>query len=220
MLRFSRNILSRNIAIVIVLQLVCALAIQVFFERQTHQALASFRDHGIGLYELQLNTLQLRRYEKDYFLAANDPVERPRYLHLWRDYQALVQANLDQVRATKGYTESERAKLSEWTKLLRLYSRDFEANVARTETHIIENGKIDDIVVAYSQMSDARRAIRVVLGQAHEITVANFDQLTNKISTTTFWTRLCLVVIVLLGILLAFSTTIRLRVARQIRARI
>jgi hypothetical protein len=202
---FGKRFSARGVTMMLVIQTIFALIIQVLFEHQMHQAVGSFRDHGMGLYELQLNALQLRRYEKDYFLAANDPVERPRYLQLWRDYQRLLQGNLDQVRTAQDFSADERAKLSEWIKMLRLYSKDFEASVASVEAHILKFGKIDDVVVAYSQMGEARRAIRVVLGQAQEITDMEYAQLERRVWGTTILTRLCFLSLVCIGLALIFS---------------
>lgn len=47
-------------------------------EKRNDQLLQSFRSHGMALYELQLNALHMRRYQKDYFLAINNPAERSR----------------------------------------------------------------------------------------------------------------------------------------------
>jgi hypothetical protein len=204
----------RTLLVVVIAQLICVLLAQTLFERFGSRSVASFKNHGMALYELQLNTLQLRRYEKDYFLAANDPVERPRYLQLWRDYQLLVQGNLDQVRAGDHFSDAERKKLSDWTVLLRLYSRDFEANVAKTEALITSVGKIDDIVLAYSQMGEARKAIRVVLGQAQEISDTEYLRLSQHAARTTLLTRL------LLGAFLLSSTLLVLLFAFKQRERL
>jgi hypothetical protein len=109
--RFSPTALAL-IVLLVFLQVVLVGYTQVTLEKRNDQLLQSFRSHGMALYELQLNTLHMRRYEKDYFLAINDPGERARYGQLWQDYRANAYNTLIEVENTKDFAPADRAQFN------------------------------------------------------------------------------------------------------------
>jgi hypothetical protein len=178
---------------------------QIGFERMNDNLLSGLKNHGMLLYEIQLNALQLRRYEKDYFLAANDAIERPRYLQLWRDYRALLDVDLEKFRSANGLSVAEQQKPIEWRTLVGTYARDFEASVEVVEKQISERGRIDDIVLAYAQMGDARKAIRVVLSQAQALTDREYSALRGSTNRTIVWTRALVAIALLIALFLSLQ---------------
>ncbi len=139
-------------------------------EQRNERLLSSFRTHGMALYEVQVNALQLRRYEKDYFLAANDPIERPRYAQLWRDYKSMVDNNVSVLLSSKEFSALEQKEFRLWATLVGDYASDFERAMQSVEAEIATNGQLSDIVASYAAMGEARKAIRIVIGNAQVLT--------------------------------------------------
>jgi hypothetical protein len=201
--RFSPSALALIVSLV-VLQVIFVGYTQVTLERRNDQLLQSFRTHGMALYELQLHALHMRRYEKDYFLAVNDPAERSRYTQLWRDHKDLANVNLTLVENTADFSAADRAQFKQWRTLLANYTADFERATARIETDIERTGKIPDVFTAYSSMGQARVAIRAVLGESQTITDAQFAWLNTSSQSITYWNRLLILASTLVAMLIAW----------------
>ncbi len=201
--RFSPTALALIILLVF-LQVVLVGYTQVTLERRNDQLLQSFRSHGMALYELQLNTLHMRRYEKDYFLAINNPAERNRYGQLWQDYRANAFNNLIEVENTPDFAAADHAQFKQWRTLLTDYTVDFERAMDWAEATIKRDGSIPDVVAAYATMGEARIAIRTVLGQSQTITDAQFDWLNRSSSDIAFWNRMLILASAIVALVIAW----------------
>ena len=177
---------------------------QMTLEKRNDQLLQSFRSHGMALYELQLNTLHMRRYEKDYFLAINDPAERARYAQLWQDYRANAYKTLIEVENTPDFAAADRAQFKQWRTLLTNYTTDFERAMDWAEATIKKDGVIPDVVAAYATMGEARIAIRTVLGQSQTITDAQFDWLNSSSKDLAFWNRMLILASAIVAMVIAW----------------
>jgi hypothetical protein len=205
------------ILLLITVQVVLLGYTQVQLERRNDRLLESFQSHGMGLYEVQVNALNLRRYEKDYFLASNDASERLRYAQLWRDYKILLDNGIGNLMNSKGFSELEQKQFREWNTLFGNYAKDFERTMQTVEADIAKDGKLLDIVASYAAMGEARIAIRHVIGGAQSITDRQRDWLKSSSESMATANRVlilvsCLVAAVLSWmIVLACNGTFRIR---------
>jgi hypothetical protein len=163
-----------GIILLVTIQVVLLGYTQNTLERRNERLLDSFRSHGMALYEVQVNALQLRRYEKDYFLAANDAAERPRYAQLWRDHKSMLDNNISLLQKSGEFSAVELKEFQQWVTLVGNYASDFERAMQSVEAEIGKDGRLRDIVASYAAMGEARKAIRVVIGNAQVITDQQF----------------------------------------------
>ncbi len=163
-------------ALVFVQVLLLAYA-QYLMSGRNQQSIANFQSHGMALYELQINALQLRRYEKDYFLAANDPSERARYAQLWSDHRNLFDSQLQKALISDNFAPNDQRRFQAWAELVKHYGNDFQRSVRQVEAEIDSTGRVQDIAATYAQMGEARKAIRIVLSEALAITDREFKSM-------------------------------------------
>lgn len=138
-------------------------------ERITGQMVTSYGRAVIALYDVQVNTLQMRRYEKDFFLALNNAEERQRYAQLWRDHLVLTRRALDIARGYDGFSDAERQRMNEWVSLLQSYVDDIEPAFRNAERRVATGTPVAEVDRLYLELVDARPAIRTVLTEAQEI---------------------------------------------------
>src|SRR5687768_13619538 len=75
--------------------------------------------------QVQAATLNLRRYEKDYFLNMGDPGKRSEYLAKWKSEQQTLLSLLDKLSGLVK-SDEERGKLSSMRAALSGYDEGFE----------------------------------------------------------------------------------------------
>jgi hypothetical protein len=177
---------------------------QYLMTGKNQQSIASFQSHGMALYELQINALQLRRYEKDYFLAANDPAERARYRQLWSDHRNLFDTQLRSAMRSDSFEVSEQKQFQAWAELIKRYGDDFQRSIKAVETEIDTQGSVRDIASAYAQMGEARKAIRIVLSEALAITDREYKTMGTTWNRIEWVNRALFLVALLFAVLLYF----------------
>jgi hypothetical protein len=206
-----------GIILLVTIQVVLLGYTQNTLERRNERLLDSFRSHGMALYEVQVNALQLRRYEKDYFLAANDAVERPRYAQLWRDYKNMVDNNISVLLKSEEFSAPEQKEFQLWARLVGNYASDFERAMQTVEAEIAKDGSLRDIVASYAAMGEARKAIRIVIGNAQVITDKQFAWLKRSSGSIAIANRVLILVSCLIAaaiswmIVLAANGVFRIR---------
>jgi len=74
--------------------------------------------------QVQAATLNLRRYEKDYFLNMGDPKQRDHYLDEWKSERQILLGLLDKLNAV--VDDADRAKIANMRSALDRYDDGFE----------------------------------------------------------------------------------------------
>jgi methyl-accepting chemotaxis protein len=149
--------------------LIAQLALVYYFSNTsaslTSQAIKA-HEQSNALTRLAIEGQKLRRYEKEFFIYADNPERRAKYSGEWNDSYGKLKEGLALLNAPKsGWSESDREKAQTWSESLNAYATGFnKVDVA------VNNGFITGTINANKAIKDAKNQFRVFLkGTAVEI---------------------------------------------------
>jgi methyl-accepting chemotaxis protein len=158
-----------------------------------------------GAGQVQATALELRRYEKDYFLNIADVSVRDSYLQKWKNEHRNMQARLDRLGGiVQG--ESERAKVRAMRAALAGYDAGFEK-----VREAIKAGQITDPATANKAITPFKNHIRGLEVNADvyraDVLTGTRGEIQRQTARSTAWMLLVVIVALAVGILLSIVIT-------------
>jgi methyl-accepting chemotaxis protein len=155
--------------------------------------------------QVQATTLNLRRYEKDYFLNLSDPGKRSEYLAKWKSEQQALLSLLDKLSGLVK-SDEERGKLSSMRAALSGYDEGFEK-----VRDGIEKGTITDGASANHALEPFKDHIRMLEGNARVFRAENLkgvrEEMLHQSSRSTLAMSIFCVLVTLISIALSMVIT-------------
>lgn len=123
-------------------------------------------EHSNALTRLAIEGQKLRRYEKEFFIYADNPERRAKYSSEWNDSYGKLKEELALLNAPGStWSESDKKKSQTWNESLNAYASGFN-----TVDAAVNNGFITGTIAANKAIQDAKNQFRVFLkGTAKEI---------------------------------------------------
>jgi methyl-accepting chemotaxis protein len=158
-----------------------------------------------GAGQVQSTTLELRRYEKDYFLNVADVNVRESYLQKWKAEHRNLQARLDKLGGLV-QDESDRAKVRNMRAALAGYDAGFEK-----VREAIKAGQITDPATANRSITPYKNHIRGLEVNADiyraDVLTGTRGEIVRQTARTTSWMGLVVVLAMAAGVLLSIVIT-------------
>lgn len=103
---------------------------------------------------------KLRRYEKEYFIYADNKIKRAKYVGEWDDAYLNLVSMLDEITDdnTGGWSDVDKAAVTKWRKALKQYGEGFRIVIAN-----VDSGYIKGTLNANSAIQDAKNKFKVLL---------------------------------------------------------
>ena len=149
--------------------LIAQLALVYYFSNTSAALIAQAiktHEQSNDLTRLAIEGQKLRRYEKEFFIYADNPERRAKYSGEWNDSYGKLKEGLALLNSSKGgWSAADKEKAQEWNESLNAYATGFnKVDVA------VNNGFITGTINANKAIKDAKNAFRVFLkGTAVEI---------------------------------------------------
>ncbi len=149
--------------------LIAQLALVYYFSNHSASLIAKAiqaHEQSNALTRLAIEGQKLRRFEKEFFIYADNPERRAKYSGEWNDSYEKLKEGLALLNASKsGWSESDKEKARAWNESLRDYSSGFnKVDVA------VNSGFITGTIAANMAIKEAKNRFRVFLkGTAVEI---------------------------------------------------
>lgn len=149
--------------------LIAQLALVYYFSNTSATVIAQAikaHEQSNALTRLAIEGQKLRRYEKEFFIYADNPERRAKYSSEWNDSYGKLKEGLALLNSAKGgWSAADKDKAKEWNDSLNSYASGFnKVDVA------VNNGFITGTINANKAIKDAKNAFRVFLkGTAEEI---------------------------------------------------
>jgi methyl-accepting chemotaxis protein len=155
--------------------------------------------------QVQAATLNLRRYEKDYFLNIDEPVKRSEYLSKWKAQSQALLGLLDKL-ATLINTDDQRAKLAAMRAALAGYDEGFDRVQAR-----VEKGELSDPAAANQAVEPFKDHVRLLEASARIFRAENLkgvrEEMLRQSSRSTWAMSIFVVLVTLISITLSLVIT-------------
>lgn len=155
--------------------------------------------------QVQAATLDLRRFEKDYFLNLSDVAKRNEYMNKWKlNYQTLL-GLLDKLSGLVD-TDAERAKISAMRAALAGYDEGFDK-----VRDAVERGSLTDSAAANHAIDPYKDHIRALEASAHVFRAENLkgkrEEMLHESSRATWAMSIFIVLATVLSVTLSLVIT-------------
>jgi methyl-accepting chemotaxis protein len=129
-------------------------------EALVKRALNKDFDNTAAISHMAILGQQLRRYEKEYFIYANNPQKRKKYQEEWMEAFRELGNLLTQARedSTDQWSQSDKLEFDKWQSSLEEYHSGFALI-----TENVERGLIKGTLEANEQIQDAKNRFKVLL---------------------------------------------------------
>ena len=127
------------------------------------QAINKDFNASIAISRIAIEGNKLRRYEKEFFVYADNPEKRAKYHQEWRGSYNKLKTELDDAVSNKSgvWSRIDTQEVQTWVDAHRSYGAGFEEVVAQ-----VEAGEIQGTLAANAAIQDAKNKFRVLLSGA------------------------------------------------------